>query len=223
MDDKILEYIFKFVLSTFLGGIIGLERELKSKPAGFRTNILICLGSTLYTILSSELSKLIPGLPLDPSRIPGQIVVGIGFIGAGTIIQARGSITGLTTAATIWVVAAIGLAVGAGFYEVAVIFSILVLTVLAVLGRIERAILGKCNSVSMELVIKDKEGKARSKIMEILEEFEIKAEQYQISETDDKLQLKLNYCDKHPAHHRFIFEIMKIPYIKEIKSGVEHQ
>ncbi|CUS88767.1 MgtC/SapB family protein, partial [Candidatus Kryptonium thompsonii] len=97
--------LFKFFLAIVFGGLIGLERELKGKPAGFRTNILICLGSTLYMILSMKIAG-------DPGRIAAQVVTGIGFIGAGTIIQARGTITGLTTAATIFVVASIGLAIG---------------------------------------------------------------------------------------------------------------
>src|SRR5437899_12959242 len=100
-------------LATLLGGAIGLERELGGKPAGLRTNILICIGSVLYTHLSIAMLSAIAGsggTGTDPTRVAGQIVTGVGFIGAGTILHARGAVVGLTSAATIWVVAAIGVA-----------------------------------------------------------------------------------------------------------------
>lgn len=124
-------------LATVLGGAIGLERELGGKPAGLRTNILICLGSVLYTHISIALMG--PNSS-DPTRVAGQIVTGVGFIGAGTILHARGAIVGLTSAATIWVVAAIGVALGSGFYLESVGTTLIVLAVLAGLGRIEKLV-----------------------------------------------------------------------------------
>src|SRR5437588_8197770 len=106
-------------LATVLGGAIGLERELGGKPAGLRTNILICIGSVLYTHLSlAMLAATSGGIPpgTDTTRVAAQIVTGVGFIGAGTILHARGAVVGLTSAATIWVVAAIGVALGSGYY-----------------------------------------------------------------------------------------------------------
>src|SRR5687767_15281939 len=121
--------------------MIGLERELSGKPAGLRTNLLICVGATLLMEVSINLaaSANLGGgeMRSDPARIAAQIVSGIGFLGAGTIIQARGSIIGLTTAATIWVVAAIGMAVGGRFYVEAIGSAILVGTALVMLGRVE--------------------------------------------------------------------------------------
>ena len=128
-----LELWLQVILATLLGGAIGLERELSGKPAGLRTNILICVGATLFTVLSLKLS-LGRG---DPARIAAQILPGVGFIGAGTILHARGSITGLTSAATIWVVAAIGMAIGAGAYTDAIGTAILVMLILAGLGYVE--------------------------------------------------------------------------------------
>src|SRR2546426_500313 len=107
-----LELFLQLCLATLFGGAIGLERELGGKPAGLRTNILICIGSMLYTKLSSAMAA----GTADPTRIAAQIVTGVGFIGAGTILHARGAVVGLTSAATIWVVAAIGVALGATFY-----------------------------------------------------------------------------------------------------------
>src|SRR5256714_7755910 len=121
-------------LATVLGGAIGLERELGGKPAGLRTNILICIGSVLYTHLSIAMV----GAATDPTRVAGQIVTGVGFIGAGTILHARGAVVGLTSAATIWVVAAIGVALGSGYYLHGILTTLLVRVVLAGLGRAEK-------------------------------------------------------------------------------------
>lgn len=121
-----------------LGGAIGLEREIAGKPAGLRTNILICMGAALLTDVSIGIATTSEGTRVgDPGRLAAQIVTGIGFLGAGTIMQARGTITGLTTAATIWVVAAIGITVGAGHYLEAAGAGVLVTIVLAGLGNLE--------------------------------------------------------------------------------------
>jgi putative Mg2+ transporter-C (MgtC) family protein len=121
-----------------LGGAIGLEREIAGKPAGLRTNILICIGAALLSDISVSIGRTETGAWVgDPARLAAQIVSGIGFLGAGTIMQARGVVTGLTSAATIWVVAAIGIAIGAGFYVEAAGAGILVTVVLAGLGTLE--------------------------------------------------------------------------------------
>lgn len=131
-----LELFLQLVLATLFGGAIGLERELTGKPAGLRTNILICIGSVIYTKLSVSMAS----GPADPTRVAAQIVTGVGFIGAGTILHARGAVVGLTSAATIWVVAAIGVALGAAFYWEAAGTTLLVLVVLQGLGRVERLV-----------------------------------------------------------------------------------
>jgi len=110
-----LEYVLRLLLALGLGAILGFERERVDKPAGLRTHILVSLGSCLFTILSFTA---FPGS--DPARIASYIVVGIGFIGAGTIIQTRERIIGITTAASLWIVASIGMATGAGLYLLAV-------------------------------------------------------------------------------------------------------
>jgi len=134
------ETFLRLCLAAALGGLIGLEREASGKPAGFRTNLLICLGAALLTELSRYVA-LEPGSTTqfrsDPGRIAAQIVSGIGFLGAGTIMQARGSVTGLTTAATLWVVAAIGMAVGAGAYIAALLTTGIVVFALLLLFRLE--------------------------------------------------------------------------------------
>jgi putative Mg2+ transporter-C (MgtC) family protein len=125
--------VVSLLVATVLGGAIGLERELRGKPAGLRTNILICLGSCIFTIISTSLSA-----GSDPGRIAAQIVTGIGFLGAGAIIHSGIGIHGLTTAAGIWVVASIGMACGAGMYFLAVSAALLTLIVLLLLPPFEK-------------------------------------------------------------------------------------
>jgi putative Mg2+ transporter-C (MgtC) family protein len=135
-----LELLGKLVLAIVLGGAIGLERELKAKPAGLRTNILICMGAALLTHVSITIGMQNGTRIGDPARLAAQIVSGVGFLGAGTIMQGTGMVTGLTSAATIWVVAAIGIAIGAGDYIAAAGAGILVTVVLAWLGRLEHTL-----------------------------------------------------------------------------------
>jgi putative Mg2+ transporter-C (MgtC) family protein len=124
----------RLVLAAVLGGAIGLEREVKHKPAGLRTNLFICLGSAMFTLLSDRLASSFGG---DHTRIAAQIIPGIGFIGAGSILHSRGSVSGLTTAATLFMVASIGMAVGGGLYVVAVFATIIVAIALNLLGWFE--------------------------------------------------------------------------------------
>lgn len=133
--------VFKLVLAMVLGSIIGYERKLKGQIAGVRTFSLICMGATLAMILSIYVPQVYLGLKNgDPSRIAAQVVSGIGFLGAGAIIQMKGSVRGLTTAAGIWMAAALGMAVGVGMYAVAVVATALILFILMQLERIEHRI-----------------------------------------------------------------------------------
>lgn len=121
-----LELLFGLTLAILLGGLVGLEREVRGKPTGVRTTILICLGAVLFTRLSQ-------GVELgggDPGRLAAQIITGVGFLGAGAILRTRGTITGLTSAATIWAVTAIGMSIGVGAHGDAVGATSLVLLVL---------------------------------------------------------------------------------------------
>lgn len=128
--------IEKLVLAAVLGGLIGLEREAKHRPAGLRTNIFICMGAAMFTLLSDQLAVLHMG---DHTRIAAQIIPGIGFIGAGCILHARGDlVTGITTASTIFVVASVGMAVGGDRYWIAIFATVFVIGVLLLLGGIEK-------------------------------------------------------------------------------------
>ena len=127
----------RLLLAALLGAAIGVERELKQKSAGLRTNILIAVGCALFTLMSERLAT---GAGADPSRVAAQIVSGIGFLGAGAILRTRGGVHGLTTAATVWVNAAVGIAVGGGEYRLAVLATVITLVVLFVLSPIEEAL-----------------------------------------------------------------------------------
>lgn len=128
----------KLLVAVVCGGAIGFERELSHKPAGLRTNVLVCVGATLFMIVSRHIGG---GAPYtDPARLVAQVVTAIGFIGAGVILQSRGSISGLTTAATILLVGAVGVTIGEGMFTVAAMTTVLVVVVLVLLRRVERVL-----------------------------------------------------------------------------------
>ena len=128
-----IDDVWRLLLAAGLGAAIGLEREYRQKPAGLRTNILIAVGSALFTIISLEMTKGVG----DTSRVAGQIVTGIGFLGGGAIMRTRDTVHGMTTAATIWVNAAIGVAAGTGQFALALFTTVLTLVVLVILPPIE--------------------------------------------------------------------------------------
>jgi putative Mg2+ transporter-C (MgtC) family protein len=140
--------IVPVLLAVGCGTVIGLERQLKHKAAGLRTNILICLGAAVFTIISERMA----GGQDSITRIAAQIVTGVGFLGAGAVIQDRGGIHGLTTAATIWLMASIGMACGARFYGLAIFSTILALVVLVGLGQVDKYIgVGRDNGRKKEI------------------------------------------------------------------------
>ena len=144
--------LIRLFIAALLGAAVGLERELKHRPAGLRTNLFICFGSALFTILSDRLAG--PDVA-DRTRIAAQIITGIGFIGAGTILRDKGSISGLTSAATIFVVAGIGMAAGGGLYGTAIVATALVVLALIVLGQVEARFNLKPVIVSYQVISAD--------------------------------------------------------------------
>jgi putative Mg2+ transporter-C (MgtC) family protein len=126
--------LLRLIMAVLLGGVIGLERQLRHKPAGIRTNMLICFGAALFTIISYVMAGEVTG---NHTRIAAQIIPGIGFIGAGVVIRERGAVVGITSASTIFVMASIGMAVGAGMLGTAIFATFLVLVALVALGFLE--------------------------------------------------------------------------------------
>ncbi len=136
MDILLFDFLPKILLSIFCGSLIGFERELKDKPAGMRTYMLISTGATMFTVIGVYFAEQYEGIS-DPMRVAAQIVTGVGFLGAGTIMYARGRISGLTSAAAIWVSAAIGMSIGLDFLVFSVIVTLMAVVSLIFLGKIE--------------------------------------------------------------------------------------
>jgi putative Mg2+ transporter-C (MgtC) family protein len=140
---SILDIMLKLLLAIALGGIIGLEREASQKPAGLRTHILISVSAAMMMILSQLMLAGKEAAGADTLRVAAAVITGMGFIGAGTIIQSQGMVHGLTTASTLWTVAGIGLVVGSGYYLVAILFAVLVIAALVLFRRVEETHLKK--------------------------------------------------------------------------------
>lgn len=179
MENSLVEIAVKIGLAALLSGIIGAEREWTGKWAGLRTHMLIAVGSTFLTDVSIKVGPMFAegSQAWDPGRIAAQIVSGIGFLGAGTIIQSRGAVHGLTTAAGLWVASAIGIAVGAGLYAESVVVSIALFLILAALRPVERRLFGKTHTVVLQL----EPGQKASDLMGLFEEEKIEAEDFSVT------------------------------------------
>ncbi len=211
------EFLVRAGVSVFCGALVGLERERRGKPAGFRTNILICLGAAIYMQIGELV--LISGAPgmSDPTRIAAQVVTGIGFLGAGTIMQSGGSIIGLTSAATIWVVAAIGLMIGAGFPMLGLVCTGMTLLTLSGLTRMERVLLGRCEYVPIDVVFAAKLPRAVVEAHVILVEQDVERKQYEFhKQPDGRVTLRVRYCERHPSHQRFLAPLLRVPGVVEV-------
>ncbi|SDY84408.1 putative Mg2+ transporter-C (MgtC) family protein [Proteiniborus ethanoligenes] len=156
---SVQQIAFRLILSVALSGIIGVEREIIKRPAGLRTHILVCVGSTLVMLTSIHIFYTFkPLTTLQPDRLGAQVISGIGFLGAGTIIRQGDTVRGLTTAASLWAVACIGIAIGAGFYIGAVIAVLLVFITLSSFAIIEKGIKNKRNYLNLKITSINKPG-----------------------------------------------------------------
>lgn len=162
----------RLCLAVLCGGLVGIEREYKRRPAGFRTHILICLGAAVTTVTSQYLS-LVLHYETDITRLGAQVVAGIGFIGAGTIVVSRHQrVKGLTTAAGLWTTAIVGLALGAGFYEGALVTTLLVLAAEVLFSRLEYRILSKAPEVNLYVEFTDR--KSLDALLQLCQEKQVK-------------------------------------------------
>jgi putative Mg2+ transporter-C (MgtC) family protein len=212
-----LGLLLKLGLATLLGGVIGLERELSGKPAGLRTNILICIGATLFTVVSIHMLPLGQG-GLDASRIPAQIVSGVGFIGAGAILHARGSVTGLTSAATIWVVAAIGMALGSGAYVEAVGTAALVMVVLWGLRSVERLV-ARQSAKSLVLVHARPEASVPEEIEALVRRSGLDVDRCVIRHENVDLVLELELRGPKRLHDQAMIALLHHPSVRTVSTG----
>jgi putative Mg2+ transporter-C (MgtC) family protein len=181
----------RLALAAALGGAIGFERELRDREAGFRTHMLVCIGSALFTIVSAYgfrefLTSGDQVVRADPTRIAAQIVTGIGFLGAGAIIRQGVSIRGLTTAATLWVAAAIGMAAGAGYYAGAVLGTIVTLIALWPLRRLAFPIFERLRPEERSMIIELRPETKAAQLLAALEEEHARVEYFQLADEDDR-------------------------------------
>lgn len=151
--------IFRMLLAVLIGGIIGTERDMKNRAAGMRTHMLVCMGAAIVMMTNEYIYMLYNEPNIDMTRMAAQVVSGIGFIGAGTILVTRDNrIKGLTTAAGLWAAAALGLAIGIGFYEIAIIGSILIIAVVTLMKPFKDFVLNRTSHSDLTLMIHSKDG-----------------------------------------------------------------
>ena len=212
--------VFRLVLSAILSGIVGFEREFHGRAAGFRTHILLCVGSTLIMLTSIHIFDVYSArVPIDPARLAAGVVTGIGFMGAGTIMRYKASVRGLTTATSLWVVAGIGLAVGSGLYFGAIITTIIAVIALMFFSRLEHVMIRK--NWYKTIVIETKDGLEQLKrIREALSEYGSEINDLEADRSKDgahmvlKFGLKLN-TNIHNA--QLIEDIARLEGVKSVK------
>ena len=182
------EELLRVAVAAGLGGLVGLERELRDREAGFRTHLLVSVGSALFTLVSAYgFNEFVSnGSSVDPTRIAAQIVTGVGFLGAGAIIRQGFSVRGLTTAATLWVVAAIGMASGAGYYSAAVITTALVLFTLWPLRTLAFSVVQRVRPESDRLLAQLPAGGSPAPLIERLEGLGGRVEALEIGHEADR-------------------------------------
>jgi len=206
--------VARLLLAGFLGGLVGLERTIHHKSAGIRTNMFICFGAAMFTILSDIIPD--PSLA-DRTRIASNIVQGVGFLGAGAIIHAKGGVSGLTTAATIWVVASIGIAAGAGHYLLATFATAIILLALFLLGSIETRLGWKRISVSYEI-----KGESAPKILEelndLLEDHRVSMQGLQVGRSQNQSRVTFTITCTLPEHEKLQADLKMVPDFENVST-----
>ena len=206
------------LVSALCGAVIGIERERRDKPAGMRTLILIAVGSTIFTIVSLLLAG--QKAMADPARLASQIIPGIGFLGAGAIIQARGTVRGLTTGATIWAVAAVGVTAGSGYVAAGLGFTLLILGTLTVMQRLEPLISGACCFKRAKLLYHARRGKTQPRLQAILDRHQLSDREVSHGETGPgERWIELRVCTGHREHREVLHELVEIDDVVALDVG----
>lgn len=217
------ESLLRLALAAVLGGLIGVERELRERQAGLRTHLLVALGSALFTIVGAYgfqdfLESGEPVVRADPTRIAAQIVTGIGFLGAGAIIRQGFSVRGLTTAATLWVVAAVGLAAGAGYYSAAVITTALVLIALYPLRIMAYQILRRFRVEDGRLLVELPAGAPSGAVIDEIERAGARINSVDISQEGDRRRLELDVVlSRETPAPRLVARIADVENVAEVR------
>ena len=211
MDNILIENVIKVGMAVLIGGLIGAEREFQDKAAGFRTIIIITVGSTLFTIFSMSMD---PGF--TQTRIAANIVTGIGFLGAGAIVREHGRIGGLTTAATIWLAAALGMGIGAGELIFVAISTAVVLIVLFIFPYLEKWIDQSREARSYRIVITNANVKGAERIKKALLSFSLQMLDHHQTKTEDAIIGTWRVIGSPDNHEKFVDQMVKDKTIKEI-------
>ena len=205
--------LIKLLLALVLGGLIGWERELYDKPAGFRTNTLICVGSTLFTIFSLKIG-IFPGT--DSARFAAQIVSGIGFLGAGAIIRRGEAVLGLTTAATIWFVASIGMGIGAGYYLTSSAGAVLALAILVLFRKFEHVV-DRFHTTRTYHVILTAEDEAVKELNHALRSCGLRVLGNKQVKSDNRYFYEITLSGRKDQHNPLLENLLKSPTVMEVK------
>lgn len=206
-------------VSMVCGLLVGIERETKDKPAGLRTVSLICVGCTIFTLASIYIRH---SGPADASRIAAQVASGIGFLGAGAILRQRGMVTGLTTAASIWVVAAIGVLIGTGYAAAGLVLTLVVLAMLVVVERIEDRVFSPCRYRRGRITFSSNRGKTRVRVRRVLDLYHIDPRSYTFGRDPDDAEvetLEVRYCDTHRQHRAFLERLVRFTHVRSFEEG----
>jgi len=212
----IAESVVRLLLAAVLGGAIGLERELRHRPTGLRTNLFICFGSAMYTIMSFKLAGEFSG---DHTRIAAQIIPGIGFIGAGSIIHARAGVTGLTSAATLFVVASIGMACGGGLYAPAVFATVMILLSLVLLGRMEERFSLKAFTTGYEVTGQDSD-RVIGAINSVLEDEHKVMQTVSVGRAAEKSKVRFTVEGTRKEHESLQARLRILPEAEQVHSFI---
>jgi putative Mg2+ transporter-C (MgtC) family protein len=217
------EVLLRVALPAVLGGVLGLEREFREREAGLRTHLLVCVGSALFTIVSAYgFSEFLRSgeavVRADPTRIAAQIVTGIGFLGAGAIIRQGLSIRGLTTAATLWVVAAIGLATGAGYYSAAVITTGVALAALWPLRALAYRMVRRYRGETGILLVQLPAGESPGRVIDTVEDANARIESLEIGQEGDRRNLELTLSlGREELAHGLVAKISDVENVLEVR------
>ncbi len=216
MTEPLMSYVIRLIIALTVGAAVGLEREFQGKPAGIRTNMLMCIGSCLIMIISLEIART-AGRVADPGRIAAQVVTGVGFLGAGAIIRSRFHVTGLTTAATIWVLSALGLAIGAGYILLALAGAVCITITLTLIKYIEKAIVRIRSSHIIQLTLEP----SRGIIGSIIEEFnalDIASEALDVKRLGKTWTATFEYTTNRSKHGRLVEVLSKLDGVESINE-----
>ena len=211
----LIEILLKLILAIALGGLIGLEREASQKPAGFRTNILVCVGSAMMMSLAVGIIGAKGGTGDSLIRMAAGVITGIGFLGAGTIVHARGMVAGLTTASTLWVVSGLGLLIGVGYYVPAAVLTALIMFTLVLFRKIEEAYLRK-SFFHYHFTIREG-SEVLSSLRKLSFHYGIKLEKLSLKKEGKALMISFSFFSTEEKEQEFNQGLLSLGEIEELK------